>query len=96
MLKSSHIYDRCQGAKAYAKTATVGKILLQEHSENRIITCFENEVGPGTIQSSVQYVSNQEMIHRIRIEMIQKQLQWFVPSVFLQHSCLFKCWIGAF
>ena len=32
--------------------------VLIEHSENKIITYFENEVGPGVLQSNVQQIYN--------------------------------------
>ena len=37
-----------------------------KHSENKIITCFENEVGPGVLQSSMQqtYTLQENLTHK--------------------------------
>ena len=45
-----------------------------EHSENKIYTCFENEVGPEMLQSSVQEAYILQIIHRIRTETTHNQL----------------------
>ena len=35
-----------------------------EHSENKIITCFENEIGPGMLQPRVQLTYSLQIIHK--------------------------------
>ena len=49
-------------------------MLSTEHSENRIIAGFENEVGLGMPQSSIQQTYNRQIIYMIRIEMTHNQL----------------------
>ena len=65
-----------------------------EHSENRIITTLESEVGPGMLHSSVQQtfpckntrqlVQDQNMAGSLRFE----------PVTFLQSACLLNAGVG--
>ena len=59
-----------------------------EHSENKIITHFENEVGPGVLWSSNQQTYNLQNFAQHRQNRHIISCTWFVPLVFLQHSCL--------
>ena len=58
------------------------------HSENKIITHFENEVGSGVFRSSIQQTYNLHVFHTVRTESTHNQLHVIFHLVFLQHSCL--------
>ena len=55
-----------------------------EHSENKIITHIENEVGPVVLQSSVQETFSSKEFQRIMTE--SKHGICFVSSAFLQKT----------
>ena len=59
-----------------------------EYSENKIITHFENEVGPGVLWSSNQQTCNLQNFAQHGQNRHIISCTWFVPLVFLQHSCL--------
>ena len=59
-----------------------------EHSENKIITHFENEVGPGVLWSSNQQTYNLQNFAQHGQNRHIISCTWCVPLVFLQHSCL--------
>ena len=67
-----------------------------EHSENKISTCFENEVGPGMLQSSIQQTYNLQIIQRIRTEMTHNQLHMVCAFGILAALVFVKRWTGAF
>ena len=66
-----------------------------EHSENKIITRFENEVGPGILQSSVQQTYNLQIIHKIRTEITYNQLYKICAFGILAAVEFVECWAGA-
>ena len=37
-----------------------------EHSENKIVTYYENEVGPGVLQFNIQQIYNLQKFHATR------------------------------
>ena len=55
-----------------------------QHSENKIIRCFGNEVGPGVLHSCVQQKRTMQEFQITRTAW--KHYQWL--SAFLQLSCL--------
>ena len=59
-----------------------------EHSKNKIITHFENEVGPGVLWSGNLQTYNLQNIAQHGQNRHLISCTWFVPLVFLQHSCL--------
>ena len=59
-----------------------------EHSENKIITHFENEVGPEMLWSSNQQTYNLQDFAQHGQNRHIISCTWCVPLVFLQHSCL--------
>ena len=59
-----------------------------EHSENRIITYFENEVGPAVFQSSVQQTYYLQKFHRIMTESIHNQLH-LVSAFGILPACMY-------
>ena len=60
----------------------------KEHSENKVITRFENEVGPGVLWSSNQQTYNLQNFAQHGQNQHIISCTWFVLLVFLQHSCL--------
>ena len=72
--------------------------MRREHSENKIIAYFENEVGSGMLQSSVQQTYNLQIVQRIRTETTNYQLHMvyafgvlmFVDGM-LYYSTEFQC-----
>ena len=59
-----------------------------KHSKNKIITYFENKVGPGVLQSNVQQYTICKSFTKQGQNRHIISCTWFVTLVFLQHSCL--------
>ena len=69
------------------------KIYPIEHSENKIITYFENEVGPAVLPSSAQRTYTQN--HTERIESIHNYLHVLHTFGILAVHLSFIRWAGA-
>ena len=65
-----------------------------EHYEIKIITHFENEVGPGMLWSSNEQTYNLQNFAQHGQNRHIISCTWCVPLVFLQHSCLSSAGLG--
>ena len=67
-----------------------------QHSENKIITRFENEVGTGVLQSNIKKTYNLQNFHTKRRESTRNQLH-VVYAFGIPAAVMFvKRWTGAF
>ena len=66
-----------------------------EHSENKIITHFENEVGPGVLWSSNQQTYNLQKFRTTRTESTYNQLHVVCAFGILAALMFVECWTGA-
>ena len=66
-------------------------MLSIEHSENKIVMYFENEVGPGVLQSSVQQTCNLQKFHITRAESTNKQFIVVCASDILPALVFLEC-----
>ena len=66
-----------------------------EHSENKIITCSESEVGPEMLQSGVQQTYNLQIIHRMKTEKTNYQLHIVYVFGILAALMFVERWTGA-
>ena len=63
-----------------------------EHSENKIIRCFRNEVGPGVLHSNVQKTCTLQEFHTKITE--SRNNQWLMLGSF-EVVIFIESWTGA-
>ena len=67
------------------RSSTVLDGPLMKGSENTVYAYFENEVGPGVLQSSVQQICNPQNFTQQGQNRQIISCSWFLPLVFFQH-----------